>query len=126
MINTSIPCPPVVSGKTTPTAKTADFTITAALAATTPLYTNAAAIGAVVFTLPAASAVPGVSMKFAVTAAQTVTLTPASGGKIFLNGSGVADKYVLIAGAIGNFADIFSDGVDWIVVNYSGVLTKQA
>jgi hypothetical protein len=126
LINTSIPAPPIVSGKTTPTAKTADFTITAALANTTPLYTNAGAVGAVVFTLPAASACAGISMKFAALAAQTITLTPASGGKIWLNGSGVADKYALLAGVIGNVVDIYSDGVDWIVTNYAGVLTKQA
>lgn len=125
-VNTMIPCPPIVSGKTTVTAKTADFTITAALANGTPLYTNTGAIGAVVFTLPAASACAGVSMKFAAVAAQTITLTPASGGKIFLNGSGVADKYVLVAGVISNFVDIWSDGVDWVVINYSGVVTKQA
>jgi hypothetical protein len=67
----------------------------------------------------------GCAVRAAVLAAQTIQFIPPSGGKIFLNGSGVADKYVQIAGVIGNFIEVYSDGVDYVVTDYAGVATKQ-
>jgi hypothetical protein len=88
--------------------------------------TNTGAGGAVVYTLPAAADAAGVALRIQVTAAQTVTLEPAGTDKVYLGGSGVAGKYALIAGVIGNFATIWSDGVDWHITAYSGVVTKEA
>lgn len=60
------------------------------------------------------------------TAAQTIQFIPASGDMIYLNGSGVADKYAQIASVIGNRIEVYSDGVDYVVTDYAGVATKQA
>jgi len=60
------------------------------------------------------------------TVAQSVSLSPAATGKIFLGGDGVANKDLVIAGVIGNYADIYCDGTNYLVVGYSGVLTKEA
>lgn len=92
------------------------------------IHTNTGAGAGITLTLPAAAAadVPGKHIKVQVTVAQTVQLVPAAGDKIFLGGDGVADKYCQIAGVIGNFIDAYSDGTDWLVINYSGVATKQA
>jgi len=100
---------------------------TATLAATAfgKNNTNTGAGGAIVLTLPAAATVAGQGLRLQVTVAQTVTLTPATGEKIFLGGSGVASKYALIAGVIGNFVEIYSDGVNYLITNYSGVVTKE-
>lgn len=119
-----VPVPPVVDPKTTVTAKTGDATLTVAELRT--IITNTGAAGTVVLTLPAASAAAGLTFKVQVTAAQIVRVLPATGEKVFLGGSGVASKYLQIAGVIGNYADIYCDGVDWLVLNYSGVLTKEA
>ncbi|MFH1052759.1 MAG: hypothetical protein V1779_17705 [bacterium] len=88
--------------------------------------TNTGASGAIVLTLPAAADVKGKFMRVQLTVAQTVTLTPATGEKIYLGGNGVASKYLLIAGVIGNYALVYSDGTDYLVMGYSGVLTKEA
>jgi hypothetical protein len=90
------------------------------------ILTNTGAGGAIVLTLPAASAVAGCTFRVQVTVAQTVTLTPAAGEKIYVGGSGVASKYALVAGVIGNYVDVYSDGVDFLVMGYSGVVTKEA
>lgn len=87
--------------------------------------TNTGATGTIALTLPAAADVKGKFARFQVTAAQIVQLVPASGEKIYLGGDGVADKYLQIAGVIGNYADIYSDGTDYLVMGYAGVLTKQ-
>lgn len=88
--------------------------------------TNTGSSATMVLTLPAASAVKGKFMRFQLTVAQIVQLTPASGEKIYLGGSGVADKYLNIAGVIGNYAVLYSDGTDYLVTDYSGVLTKES
>lgn len=108
----------------TVTARTADTTLTSA--DFNAITTNTGDTGAQVLTLPAALSTKGMALRVAVTAAQTITLTPASGEKIYLNGDGVASKYCLIAGVIGNFLELYSDGTDYIVTNYSGVVTKEA
>lgn len=79
-----------------------------------------------VVTLPAAATVAHQHVKAHLFAAATITLTPASGEKVFLGSSGVASKYLLVAGVIGNFVDLYCDGVSYYVLNYSGVVTKEA
>ena len=116
--------PSVDPKSATVTAKTADYTVIAA--EFDSIFTNTGDTGAQVLTLPAATTVADKGLRVAVTAAYTITLTPASGEKIFLNGSGVASKYLLVAGVVGNFVEVYSDGTDYIVTNYSGVVTKEA
>ena len=116
---------PSISPKSAPiVTKTADYTVTAADFGS--IFTNTGDTGAQVLTLPSAATVANKGIRVASLAAQTITLTPATGEKIFLNGSGVASKYCLIAGTIGNFVELYSDGTDYIVTNYSGVVTKEA
>jgi hypothetical protein len=88
--------------------------------------TNTGAGGVVVLTLPAAASLKGQKTRIQVTVAETVTLTPQTGEKIYLGGNGVASKYLLIAGTIGNYAEVYCDGTSFYVTSYSGVLTKEA
>ena len=90
------------------------------------IQTNTGASAGIALTLPKASVSAGLAVRAVVLVAQTMQFIPATGEKIFLNGSGVADKYVQIAGVIGNFLEIYSDGVQWLVTDYAGVATKQA
>lgn len=88
--------------------------------------TNTGAGDAIVLTLPAAATVSGKAMRVQLTVAKNVSLSPAATEKVFLGGDGVANKDLVIAGVIGNYADIYCDGKDYLVVGYSGVLTKEA
>ncbi len=119
-----VPAPPFVDPKATVVAKAANATLTAAECNGSNV-TNTGAGAGITLTLPAASAAAGCSFRIQVTVAQTVTVDPLT-LKLYLGGSGVADKTLLIAGVIGNYAVLYSDGVDWMVVSYSGVLTKEA
>ena len=113
--------------KQTPTAKTDDFTLLAATCAGAGLlYTNLASGKTQVFTLPAAADMAGTCIGFKVMAAQIVRVLPVTGEKIFLHGDGVATKYLNIAAVIGNYAELYSDGVDWTVEHAVGVVTKEA
>jgi len=88
--------------------------------------TNTGASGAIVLTLLAASGNTGKFFRVQVTAAQQVSLSPQSSDAIYLGGNGVDDKDLVIAGVIGNYADVYCDGTNYHVVGYSGVLTKEA
>lgn len=88
--------------------------------------TNTGASGAIVLTLPAASSLKDKKTRIQLTVAQTVTLTPQTGEKIYLGGDGTASKYLLIAGVIGNYAEVYCDGTSFYVTAYSGVLTKES
>ncbi len=88
--------------------------------------TNTGAGGTITLTQTAAATVAGTCFRVQVTAAQIVRIAPTATGKVFLGGNGAANKYLEIAGVIGNYADIYCDGTDYFVVGYSGVLTKQA
>jgi len=88
--------------------------------------TNTGSTATMVLTLPAAADVKDKFMRVQLTAAQIVQLVPASGEKIYLGGSGAADKYLQIAAVIGNYAELYSDGIDFLVMGYSGVLTKES
>lgn len=113
-----------VSAKAAVEANAGNATLTAANFG--KIQSNTGAVAGITLTLPAADAVGGCAVRVAVTAAQTVQLIPPSGGRIYLNGSGVADKYVQIAGVVGNYIEAYSDGVDYVVTAYAGVATKQA
>ncbi len=119
-----VPAPPFVDPKATVVAKAANATLTAAECNGSNV-TNTGAGAGITLTLPAASAAAGCAFRVQVTVAQTVTLDPGT-GKIFLGGSGVAEKTAIIAGVIGNTAVIYSDGIDWAIRDYSGTVTKQA
>ncbi len=89
------------------------------------IHTNTGAGGAIVLTLPTVSGNSEKSLKVQLTVAQTVTLTPQAGQSIYLGGSGAVSKYLLIAGAISNYVDLYCDGTRWLVLAYSGVVTKE-
>jgi hypothetical protein len=113
--------------KQTPTAKTGDFTLLASTCAGGgKIYTNTGAGATVVFTLPAAADMAGSVIGLKVTAAQIVRALPVTGEKIFLHGDGVATKYLNVAATIGNYVELYSDGVDWTVEHALGVVTKEA
>lgn len=108
----------------TVTTKTADYTITAAQL--NNIFDNTGDAGTMVLTLPAVKDSLGKCLLVNILAAQIVRLLPVSGEIINLNGSVVVTKYLNIAGVIGNYADLYCDGVQWIVTGYSGVVTKEA
>lgn len=120
-----IPAPPFVDPKATVVAKAASASLTTAEVNGSNI-TNTGSSGTVVLTLPSASTVAGCSFRVQVTVAQIVRCTPASGQKVYLGGSGVASKYLNIAAVIGNYAEIYCDGADYMVMDYSGVVTKEA
>lgn len=90
------------------------------------IITNTGSNGTIVLTLPTAASVIGKTLKVQITVAQIVSLSPVSTDAIYLGGSGVDDKDLNIAGVIGNYADVYSDGVNFLVSSYSGVVTKEA
>jgi hypothetical protein len=113
--------------KQTVVAKGASFTITTALAAGKGLiYTNTGAGATIVFTLPAAADVAGTVIGFKSTVAQIVQCLPVTGEAIYLHGDGVVTKYLNVAAVIGNYVELYSDGVAWTVEQTVGVVTKEA
>jgi hypothetical protein len=115
---------PVVAPNATVVAKATNANLAAADLGKN--ITNTGASGTIALTQTAAATVAGTCFRIQLTVAEIVRLTPTATGKVFLGGSGVANKYLEIAGVIGNYADIYCDGTDYHVVGYSGVLTKQA
>lgn len=125
--NATIPMYPTIDTRlATTSAKTADYTVTVADLATPKLFTNTGASGTVVFTLPSVASAKGKVMKVHLFAAQVVRLLPVTGEAINLNTSAVVTKYLNVAGVIGNFVEVFSDGSQWIFTRGSGVITKEA
>lgn len=115
---------PIVPPSATPVAYTGDATLVAA--DLNKNVTNTGASGTITLTLPAVSGLSGYTLHVELTVAQIVRVDPAGTESIFLGGSGVAGKYLNIAGVIGNMVDIYCDGTQWIVVNRDGVITKEA
>lgn len=107
-------------------AKTADYTVTLTDLKNERIINNTGAGGTIVLTLPAVAKAKGYILLVNVLAAQIVRALPQTGEIINYNGSAVVTKYLNIAGVIGNFAEIYSDGTQWIVVNANGVVTKEA
>lgn len=108
----------------TVTTKTADYTILAS--ELDGIFDNTGDTGTMVLTLPAVKDSIGKTLCINILAAQIVRALPVTGEIVNLNGSAVASKYLNIAGTIGNYADLFCDGTQWIVTGYSGVVTKEA
>lgn len=119
-----VPPPPFVSGKAPVVAKA--LTGNLALSDFGKNLTNTGAIGTIVLTLPAAATAGGLSLRVAVTAAQIVRLLPQIGESVYLSGDGVVTKYLNVAAVIGNYVDVYCDGVSYEVTGYSGVVTKEA
>jgi hypothetical protein len=113
-----------VPATATVTAKATGATIVAGEFGT--IVTNTGAAGSVTHTLPAASTVAGKSIVFKSTVAQVVNISPAATDGIFLDGSGVDDKDLVIAGVIGNRVTIFSNGDNYEAYYGCGVITKEA
>lgn len=88
--------------------------------------TNTGASNTTVHTMPAAASHPGQVIRFQATVAQIMRVDPAAGEAVWLGGSGVVSKYLNIAGVIGNYVDLYCDGIGYHVVGYAGVLTKEA
>ena len=108
------------------TTKTAAYTITQADLDAPTIFDNTGDAGDLPLTLPLASLSAGKVVRAYATAAQTISLTPATGDIINYNGNAVASKYCRLAGVIGNYIEVFSDGVQWIVTQGNGVITKEA
>lgn len=123
MTGMMVPAPPFVSPKATVSAHAANATLT--VADFGKQHTNTGASGAITLTLPAPADCAGMPLRVQMTVAQVVNLDPLT-KSIYLGGSGVADKLCIIAGVIGNYLDLYSDGVDFLVTGYSGVVTKEA
>lgn len=102
---------PELLATSTVVAKTANATIT--VAEFGKIITNAGAGGAITLTLPAASATKGKSIQIAALAAQVINVDPIATNAIFLAGSGVANKDLVIAGVIGNRVTIYSNGTSY-------------
>jgi len=119
-----VPAPPLVD----PAATVVEKAATGNLAITDygKNLNNTGAVGTIVLTLLAAANAAGLPLRVYVTVAQIIRLQPQSGEKIYLAGSGVADKYLNIAATIGNYVDVFCDGEKYLVQDYAGVVTKQA
>lgn len=110
----------------TVTTKTDAYTITLADLALPTIFNNSGDNGDLALTLPTAASARGKVVRVALLAAQTVSMTPVTGDIINYNGSAVASKYCRVAGVIGNYIELFSDGVQWIVTRANGVVTKEA
>lgn len=119
-----VPPPPAVAANAT--VKAQDATANLAAADFPKNNTNTGALDTIVLTLPAAASVAGLACKIQITAAQIVSLSPAATEAIYLNGSGVDDKDLNIAGVVGNYCDFYSNGENFLVTDYNGVLTKEA
>ncbi len=114
---------PSVRPDATVAAKTAAYTVLPADMGT--VITNGGSSGTLAFTLPAAKDCTNQVVRFACLAAQIMRPTPVSGESVFLNGSGVASKYINLAAVIGNYVDLYSDGTAWLCTAEAGVITKE-
>lgn len=108
----------------TVTTKTADYTILPT--ELNRVFNNTGDADTLVLTLPSVVGNAGKALKIHLLAAQIVRALPVTGQAVNLNGSAVVTKYLNIAGVIGNYADLYCDGYQWIVTGYSGVVTKEA
>lgn len=107
-------------------AKTADYTVTLADLKTQTIINNTGASGTIVLTLPSVASSDGYVLLVNILAAQIVRLLPQTGEAVNYNGSAVVTKYFQIAGTIGNYAELYCNGSQWLVIGGNGVLTKEA
>ena len=116
---------PVSNPTTSSTAKTSTSTLSTTNVKWTNL-TNLGAGGDIVLTLPAANSVGLYGFRVYIAAAHAVNLSPIATDAVYLAGSGVVNKDLVIAGTIGNYADLYSDGTYWHCYGHSGVVTKES
>ena len=90
------------------------------------VITNTDAGWAITLTLPAASTLTWKYFTVTVLVAQIVNLSPVSADWIFLNGSGVDNKDLILAGTIWTSATIYSNGTNYEVVSHTSWVTKEA
>lgn len=127
LVQNTSPAFPTINPRTaTIVSKTGAYTVTDSDLLAPTIIDNTGASGDVPLTLPLASVSTGKVFRAYAKAAQTISLTPVSGDVINYNGNAVASKYCRLAGVIGNFIEVVSDGVQWIVTNGDGVITKEA
>lgn len=88
--------------------------------------TNTGAAGTVTLTLPTVATSKNKSIFYYATVAQITQFDPNGTEAVYLAGSGVAGKYVQVAGVIGNYLNLYCDGTQWLVLGFSGVVTKEA
>lgn len=118
---------PTINPRTAETlTKTADYTVTLAELAAPTIFDNTGDAGTLVWTLPSVASSKGKVARFNALAAQIQRLLPQTGEAVNFNGSAAVTKYLELAGVIGNFVEVYCDGVQWIVTNSSGVVTKEA
>ena len=115
---------PQISATATVSAQASTATLTTAIAG--QIITNTGAGGAVVYTLPSASSMAGKTFKVKVLVAQQVSLSPIATDAVYLAGSGVVNKDLVIAGVIGNEVTVYSDGTYYHAYFPNGVVTKEA
>ena len=114
---------PIVAPDADTSAKTASGNIASSDFGKT--VTNEGASAAITLTLPAASSYKGKVIRVKAVAAQAINVDVQSGDAIYFGGDGVDGKYLTIAGSAGNYADIYCDGTNYLVVGGVG-LSKEA
>ncbi len=88
------------------------------------VQTNAGAVGAAAWTLPAAAI--GLEYQFVVMAAQELRVTPAAGDVININGIAADAAEYWTANAAGECLHLIAvDTTNWIAVSYTGTWTQQ-
>lgn len=90
------------------------------------VVTNTGASGAITLTLPAASTLTWKYFVVTVLVAQIVNLSPIATDAIFLNGSWVDNKDLILAWTIWTSATIYSNWSDYMVVAHTSLVTKEA
>ena len=120
-----MPAFPTINPRTaTVSNKTSDYTITDDDLIAPTIFTNSTAGGQVVFTLPAVLESKAKVVRVSLLAAQAVRFDPQRGEIVNYNGDAVIHADATLAGVIGNYMELFCDGVQWIVTEVNGVLTK--
>ena len=118
---------PLVDPTLTPVARTGiSGTITLVAGDLNAITTNTGTTNILVLALPSATldGVDNKALKVQMTGASNIAVVPASGESIYLGGSGAANSNLIIPNTSGNYADLYCDGSQWMVVGYSGALTK--
>ena len=116
---------PTVSPDASVLTKTSNYTITSSDMG--KIIKNTGASAGITLSLPAASlSLKGKVIRVAVVAAQTINVSPTSTQKVYFNGLGATNKDLILPASAGAYADIYCDGDNWFVTNYSGNLTKES
>lgn len=104
----------------TQTAKTTDYTVTAAELENNTTFTNTGASAVIVFTLPAGSA--GYKVGFLVTDTDGIRIDPPATESFYMVniGSSSAGKYIGTT-TIGSYVEVEFDGTYWTIVNIAGI-----